>query len=85
MNQYSSIYVKFYSRTSSAVVIESENWFPGCGKVVTPRGTGNVLGVMEMFYILKKYMYICYKSNELYTYIAYVLLCLNYTPVKTVL
>lgn len=30
-------------------------------------------------------MYICYKSNELYTYIAYVLLCLNYTPVKTVL
>jgi len=29
---------------------------------------------MEMFYILKKYMYICYKSNELYTYIAYVLL-----------
>ena len=56
------------------MVIESENWFPGCGKVVTPRGTRNVLGVMEMFYILKKYMYICYKSNELYTYIAYVLL-----------
>ena len=57
MNQYNSIYVKVYSRTSSAMVIESENWFSGCGKAVTPRSTGDVLGVMEMFYILKKFVY----------------------------
>lgn len=68
---YKSVYMKFHSRSNSAVVItEIKHRCFGRERGVTQNGTRKVTGVVEMFHILIKvvFTYICNIYAHTYTY-----------------
>lgn len=71
---YNSIYMNFYSRNHSTTVMEIRTLVFLSEDSVTQRGTREVTGVMEMFYVLSKvfFTYTCtYVTNPINRTIAF--------------